>query len=183
MSGRYPFVMDAAETFALESVEFLDLRTIPLYALRPARPADGHVRLLLAVDLVLLPRRRRPAFGSEAGLFPDDARYWKGRAAMAGWLLPALGYVVLVGVAGITTKVALRTIDLAAGRLLGAGRLHRALGPASWLVYQKPMVLGSGGGWAIVTAFAAAGGPDLLLLRALEGRRLRGRAWRRPPTP
>lgn len=30
---------------------------------------------------------------------------------MAGWLLPALGYVVLVGIAGITTKVALRTID------------------------------------------------------------------------
>ena len=30
---------------------------------------------------------------------------------MAGWILPALGYVVLVGIAGITTKVALRTID------------------------------------------------------------------------
>ena len=27
-----------------------------------------------------------------------------------------------------------------------------------WLVYQKPMVLGTGGAWAIVTAFAAAGG-------------------------
>ena len=29
---------------------------------------------------------------------------------MAGWILPALGYVVLVGIAGITTKLALRTI-------------------------------------------------------------------------
>ena len=26
------------------------------------------------------------------------------------------------------------------------------------LVFHKPMVLGAGGGWAIVTAFAAAGG-------------------------
>ena len=33
----------------------------------------------------------------------------KGRALMAGWILPALAYVVLVGIAGITTKVALRT--------------------------------------------------------------------------
>ena len=27
-----------------------------------------------------------------------------------------------------------------------------------WLVFHKPMVLGTGGGWAIVTAFAAAAG-------------------------
>jgi hypothetical protein len=37
VSGRYPFVMDAAETFAVESVEFLD-SAHPVYALRPADP-------------------------------------------------------------------------------------------------------------------------------------------------
>ena len=37
VSGRYPFVMQRAETFAVESVEFLD-ETHPVYALRPADP-------------------------------------------------------------------------------------------------------------------------------------------------
>ena len=37
VSGRYPFAMDGAETFALESVEFLD-PSHPVYALRPADP-------------------------------------------------------------------------------------------------------------------------------------------------
>jgi hypothetical protein len=37
VSGRYPFVMDMAETFAIESIEFLD-PAHPAYALRPAAP-------------------------------------------------------------------------------------------------------------------------------------------------
>jgi hypothetical protein len=37
VSGRYPFVMDSAETFSLESIDFLDA-THPVYALRPADP-------------------------------------------------------------------------------------------------------------------------------------------------
>jgi hypothetical protein len=37
VSGRYPFVMDSAESFAVESVEFLDAAH-PAYALRPADP-------------------------------------------------------------------------------------------------------------------------------------------------
>ena len=76
---------------------------------------------------------------------------------MAGWLLPALGYVVLVGIAGITTKVALRTIDWQQV-VYWVPVAYIVLSALLWLVYQKPMVLGSGGGWAIVTAFAAAGG-------------------------
>jgi hypothetical protein len=38
VSGRYPFVMDAAETFEVESVEFLDGAPEQLQALRPADP-------------------------------------------------------------------------------------------------------------------------------------------------
>ena len=76
---------------------------------------------------------------------------------MAGWLLPALGYVVLVGIAGITTKVALRTIEWQQV-VYWVPVAYVVLSAILWLVYQKPMVLGAGGGWAIVTAFAAAGG-------------------------
>jgi hypothetical protein len=38
VSGRYPFVMDAAETFEVESVEFLGAGPESLHALRPAGP-------------------------------------------------------------------------------------------------------------------------------------------------
>lgn len=38
VSGRYPFVMDAAETFAVEAVEFLGAGPDSLQALRPADP-------------------------------------------------------------------------------------------------------------------------------------------------
>jgi hypothetical protein len=38
VSGRYPFVMDAAETFEVESVEFLGGGRVSLQALRPADP-------------------------------------------------------------------------------------------------------------------------------------------------
>ena len=76
---------------------------------------------------------------------------------MAGWLLPALGYVLLVGIAGITTKVALRTIEWQQV-VYWVPVAYVVLSAILWLVYQKPMVLGTGGGWAIVTAFAAAGG-------------------------
>ena len=36
--------------------------------------------------------------------------------------------------------------------------VYLVLSAILYLVYHKPMVLGTGGGWAIVTAFAAAGG-------------------------
>lgn len=76
---------------------------------------------------------------------------------MAGWILPALGYVVLVGIAGITTKVALRTIEWQQ-IVYWVPVAYAFLSIILYLVYHKPMVLGTGGGWAIVTAFAAAGG-------------------------
>ena len=40
VSGRYPFVMDAADEFAVESVEFLDGATGSLGALAPADPLE-----------------------------------------------------------------------------------------------------------------------------------------------
>ena len=40
VSGRYPFVMDAAETFAVQSVEFLAGCPAALQALRPVDPLE-----------------------------------------------------------------------------------------------------------------------------------------------
>jgi len=40
VSGRYPFVMDAAETFAVQSVEFSGEGPASLRALRPATPLE-----------------------------------------------------------------------------------------------------------------------------------------------
>ncbi len=76
---------------------------------------------------------------------------------MAGWILPALGYVVLVGIAGITTKLALRTIDWQQ-IVYWVPVAYILLSLVLGLVYHKPMVLGVGGGWAVLTAFCAAGG-------------------------
>lgn len=76
---------------------------------------------------------------------------------MAGWILPALGYVVLVGIAGITTKLALRTIDWQQ-IVYWVPVAYILLSLILGLVYRKPMVLGVGGGWAVLTAFCAAGG-------------------------
>ena len=87
---------------------------------------------------------------------------------MAGWILPALGYVVLVGIAGITTKVALRTIEWQQ-IVYWVPIVYALLSVILWLVYRKPMVLGSGGGWAIVTAFAAAAGLICLFYALSKG--------------
>ncbi len=87
---------------------------------------------------------------------------------MAGWLLPALGYVLLVGIAGITTKLALRTIEWQQV-VYWVPVVYLVLSALIWLVYQKPMVLGVGGGWAIVTAFAAAGGLILFFYALSKG--------------
>jgi uncharacterized membrane protein len=35
----------------------------------------------------------------------------KERDRMAAWLLPTLGYIVIIGATGVTTKLALRTIS------------------------------------------------------------------------
>ena len=64
---------------------------------------------------------------------------------MAGWIAPALGYVVLVGITGITTKVALRTIEWQQ-IVYWVPVAYAVLSVILWLVYHKPMVLGTGGG-------------------------------------
>jgi transporter family protein len=87
---------------------------------------------------------------------------------MAGWLLPALGYVVTVGIAGITTKVALRTIDWQQV-VYWVPVAYIAFCVILALVYHKPMAFGVGGGWAIVTALCAAAGLICLFYALSKG--------------
>ena len=56
---------------------------------------------------------------------------------MAGWLLPTLAYVAMIGVAGITTKVALRTIEWQQ-LVYWVPLAYVVLIVPLWLVYQKP---------------------------------------------
>jgi transporter family protein len=76
---------------------------------------------------------------------------------MAGWIVPSLAYVVLVGVAGVTTKVAQRTIEWQQ-LVYWVPVAYLILSAILVVAYGKPMAFGIGGVWAIVTAFAAAGG-------------------------
>ncbi len=65
VSGRYPFVMHGAETFALESVEFLDAAH-PVYALRPAEPLTVTFGFYSPAISFCYPGGEGP-LGSEAG--------------------------------------------------------------------------------------------------------------------
>lgn len=87
---------------------------------------------------------------------------------MPTWFLPTLGYALLVGAAGVTTRLALRTITweqivlwvpvayVTFSILLAATRGAR-------------FPLGSGGMWAAVTAFCAAGALVLLFYALSTG--------------
>ena len=68
---------------------------------------------------------------------------------MAGWIVPTLGYILLVGAAGVTAKLALRTI--------------------SWQQLVLWVPLGAAGGWAVATAFCAAAGLILLFVALTRG--------------
>jgi len=79
----------------------------------------------------------------------------KERHAMAPWILPTLVYAVLVGTAGVTTKLALRTISWEQLVLWV---------PIAYVVIAAILVatrgtrfpLGTGGAWAAVTAICMA---------------------------
>lgn len=87
---------------------------------------------------------------------------------MAQWLVPTLGYVVLLGAAGVTAKVALRTITWQ--------QLVLWL-PVAYLVFAvfvmvfqgQRLPLGAGGGWAVVTAIGMSSALILLFYALTKG--------------
>ena len=87
---------------------------------------------------------------------------------MAGWVLPTLGYVVILGAGGVTAKLALRTISWEQLVLWV---------PVAYIFFSLLLVifrgaslpLGVGGGWAAVTAFAAASSLILFFYALTKG--------------
>jgi transporter family protein len=91
----------------------------------------------------------------------------KGQTVMASWILPTLGYMVLLGAAGVTSKLALRTITWEQLVLWV---------PLAYIVFSVALVakgtkfpLGVGGAWAAATAFCAAASLILLFFALTKG--------------
>ena len=87
---------------------------------------------------------------------------------MAGWIPPTLAYVVLLGAAGVTAKLALRTVTWQQLVLWV---------PIFYLVYSVILVaasgtrfpLGAGGAWAAATALCASSALLLFLYALTKG--------------
>jgi bacterial/archaeal transporter family protein len=87
---------------------------------------------------------------------------------MAGWILPTIGYVVILGAGGVTAKLALRTITWEQLVLWV---------PVAYIFFSLIFVifkgatfpLGVGGGWAAATGFAAASSLILLFYALTKG--------------
>jgi bacterial/archaeal transporter family protein len=87
---------------------------------------------------------------------------------MPAWLLPTLGYVVILGAGGVTAKLALRTITWEQLVLWV---------PVAYIFFSILLAvfrgatfpLGVGGGWAAVTAFAASSALILFFYALTKG--------------
>ena len=87
---------------------------------------------------------------------------------MAGWVLPMAVYIVLLGATGVTTKLALRTIEW---------RQLVLWLPICYLIFCVGFVilngtrfpLGVGGAWAAVTALCATGALILFFYALTQG--------------
>ena len=86
---------------------------------------------------------------------------------MSGWVLPALLYIVFLGASGVTTKLALRTISWEQMVLwvpivyIGISIVLLATG--------THFPLGTGGGWAAVTAVLVATALVLFFIALTHG--------------
>jgi uncharacterized membrane protein len=87
---------------------------------------------------------------------------------MAGWVPPTIGYILILGAAGVTAKLALRTISWEQLVLWV---------PVAYIFFSLLLVifkgttfpLGVGGGWAAATGFAAASSLILLFYALTKG--------------
>jgi uncharacterized membrane protein len=75
--------------------------------------------------------------------------------ATTRWLLPALGFVALTGILGVTIKLALRHVDWPV-LLLWTGVVYSVLAGAVIVTGTASVSLGPGVAWAIASGLAAA---------------------------
>lgn len=87
---------------------------------------------------------------------------------MAAWVLPTLGYTVMLGAAGVTSALALRTISWE--QLVLWVPIAYAVFAIIFVVFRGARFpLGAGGGWAALTAVLAAGSLILLFVALTRG--------------
>jgi transporter family protein len=92
----------------------------------------------------------------------------KGRLDMAGWVLPTLGYAVLLGAAGVTIKLALETIDWRQ-LVLWVPIAYACFSLVFIVANGTTLPLGRGGFWAAVTGLCAASSLILLFYALTKG--------------
>jgi transporter family protein len=92
----------------------------------------------------------------------------KERLGMAPWILPTLGYIVILGVSGVTAKLALRTLTWQ--ELVLWVPLAYALFAIPFVVVRGDRLsLGAGGGWAIATALCVSSALVLFFVALTHG--------------
>jgi transporter family protein len=85
---------------------------------------------------------------------------------MAGWVLPAAGYLLLLGALGVTLKLALRDVEWQQV-VLWAPILYGAFAVGTAIFAGTRFPLGAGGGWAFASALCLAGA-GILIFVALD---------------
>jgi uncharacterized membrane protein len=87
---------------------------------------------------------------------------------MAGWIPPTIAYIVILGVGGVTAKLALRTITWE--QLVLWLPIVYILFSAVFVVFRgASFPLGAGGAWAAATAIAAASALILFFYALTKG--------------
>ncbi len=87
---------------------------------------------------------------------------------MAGWVIPTIGYAVLLGAAGVTIKLALETIDWR--QLVLWVPIAYAVFCVIFIVTSgTTLPLGRGGFWAAITGLCAAASLILLFYALTKG--------------
>jgi len=87
---------------------------------------------------------------------------------MAGWVVPTVGYALLLGAAGVTIKLALETIDWRQ-LVLWVPIVYAVFAVIFAVVNGTTLPLGRGGFWAVMTAICAAGSLILLFYALTKG--------------
>jgi uncharacterized membrane protein len=87
---------------------------------------------------------------------------------MAGWILPALAYIVLLGAGGVTAKLALRTITWQQ-LVLWVPIAYIVVSVGLVLLGGARFPLGVGGGWAAATAVCASSALVLFFYALTKG--------------
>jgi uncharacterized membrane protein len=87
---------------------------------------------------------------------------------LTGWIPPTLAYIVLLGAAGVTAKLALRTISWQQ-LVLWVPLLYIMFAVTFVVANGTKFPLGAGGAWAAATAFCASSALVLFLYALTKG--------------